>query len=122
MPNAAARFLTMLSAACALSRMTSPSWPVRISLPLPGRARRLDEQDVAADRRPGEAGGDAGDAGAHRHLALELGGPEHGGEIVDIDTDRSAFAFGDAHGGVAQGLADLALEVAHAGLARVVAG
>ncbi len=28
--------LTRLSAACALSRITSPSWPVRISLPPPG--------------------------------------------------------------------------------------
>ena len=32
----------------------------------------------------------------------------------------SALPFGDAHGGMAQDLADLALEVAHAGLARVV--
>ena len=31
-------------------------------------------------------------------------------------------ALGDAHRGMAQRLADLALEVAHAGLARVVAG
>ena len=36
MPSRAARFLTMLSAACALSFITSPSWPVRISLPWPG--------------------------------------------------------------------------------------
>ena len=34
-------------------------------------ARRLDEQDVAADRRPGEPGRHAGHAGAHRHLVLE---------------------------------------------------
>ena len=53
-------------------RITSPSWPVRISPPLAGHARRLDEQDVAADRRPGEPGRDAGHAGAHRDLALEL--------------------------------------------------
>ena len=36
-----------------------------------GNARRLDEQDVAADRRPGQAGCDARHAGAHRHLVLE---------------------------------------------------
>ena len=36
MPNEAARFLTIESAACALSFITSPSWPVRISRPLPG--------------------------------------------------------------------------------------
>ena len=38
------------SAACADSRITSPSWPVIVSLPSPGIARRLDEQDLAADR------------------------------------------------------------------------
>ena len=43
------------SAACADSFITSPSWPVSISLPLPGILRRLDEEDVAADRRPREA-------------------------------------------------------------------
>ena len=36
MPRSAARDLTRLSAAVALSRITSPSWPVRISAPLPG--------------------------------------------------------------------------------------
>ena len=36
MPSAAARFLTIDSAACALSFITSPSWPVRMSLPGPG--------------------------------------------------------------------------------------
>jgi hypothetical protein len=40
-------------------------------LAVAGRARGLDEQDVAADRRPGEAGGHAGHAGAHRHVVLE---------------------------------------------------
>jgi hypothetical protein len=36
MPRSSARFLTIDSAACALSRITSPSWPVRMSLPEPG--------------------------------------------------------------------------------------
>ena len=36
MPSVDARALTRLSAACALSFITSPSWPVRMSLPLPG--------------------------------------------------------------------------------------
>src|SRR5262249_1388717 len=35
-PNETARFLTRLSAACALSFITSPSWPVRMSRPPPG--------------------------------------------------------------------------------------
>ena len=37
-PYEPARLLTMLSAAWALSFITSPSWPVRISRPLPGVA------------------------------------------------------------------------------------
>ena len=47
------------------------------------------------------------------------GGPEYGAKIVGVDPDRPALTLGDADGDVAQGLADLALEVAHAGLARV---
>ena len=35
MPSEDARFLTIERAACALSFITSPSWPVRMSLPLP---------------------------------------------------------------------------------------
>jgi hypothetical protein len=41
------------------SFMTSPSWPVRIRLPLPA-SRRLDEEDVAAGGHPGQAGRHAG--------------------------------------------------------------
>ncbi len=84
-------------------------------------ARCLDEEDVAADRRPGEPGRDARHARAHRHLVLELQRPEHGRKLVLADADRAALALGDAHGRVAQRLADLALEIAHAGFARVVA-
>ena len=122
MPSATARFLTMVSAACALSFITSPSWPVRISLPVPGNARGLDEQDIAADRRPGEAGGHAGHAGAHRHFVLESRRAEDRQQIVARDADRAALPFGNPHRGVAQHLADLALEAAHAGFAGVAAG
>ena len=53
------------------SFITSPSWPVRMSLPLPGTLRRLDEEDVAAHRRPREAGRHARHGGALGHLVLE---------------------------------------------------
>ena len=43
------------SAACADSFITSPSWPVRISDPLPAHDLRLDVQHLAAVRRPGQA-------------------------------------------------------------------
>ena len=36
MPSDSARDFTTENAACALSFITSPSWPVRMSLPLPG--------------------------------------------------------------------------------------
>src|SRR5262249_44004934 len=85
-----------------------------------GNPRRLDEQDVAADWRPGEAGRDAGHARAHRGLAFEPGGPQDRREVLARDADRTGRTLGDAHGGMPQRLADLALEIAHAGFARVV--
>ena len=82
MPSATARALTRESAACALSFITSPSWPVRISLPLPGVRVAFDEEDVAADRGPGEAGGDAGHARAHGDLALEAARAQDAVEVL----------------------------------------
>ena len=70
--RAPARALTSDSAACALSFITSPSCPVRIRPSVARHPGRLDEQDVAADRRPGEAGRHAGDAAAHRDFGFEL--------------------------------------------------
>ena len=91
-----------VSAACADSFITSPSWPVRISLPCPASAR-LDEQDVAADRRPGKAGRHAGDRGTQRHLVLEARCAERVLHVLRIDGDRDARrAFRDLHRRVAQ--------------------
>jgi hypothetical protein len=42
-------------------------------------------------------------------------------QVGRVDAHAGDAAFGDAHGDVAADAADLALEVAHAGLARVVA-
>ena len=87
-----------------------------------GHARGLDEQDVAADRRPGEAGRDAGHAGAHRHLGLELarrrGSPRRSAASIAHAASASPSAMRTA--AWRSSVADLALEVAHAGLARVV--
>jgi hypothetical protein len=47
-----------------------------------GRARRLDEQDVAAHRRPGEARGHARHGGPHRHLVLEARRAEDRAEVL----------------------------------------
>src|SRR3989304_4041453 len=62
-------------------------------------------------RGPGQPGGNAGNARAHGHLALELRRPQDGGEIGDSDADWPALALRDAHRGVTQSLADLAFEV-----------
>src|SRR5690606_37706368 len=77
-----------------------------------GRARGLDEQDVAAHRGPGEARGDARHAGAHRDFALELAGPQDSRKVARIDADRPRLALGNAYRGVAERLADLALQAA----------
>ena len=42
---------------------------MRVEPPLPGMPGRLDEEDLAAGRGPGQAGGDARDARAVGHLA-----------------------------------------------------
>ena len=88
---------------------------------LSGRAGGLDEEDVAADRRPGEPGRDAGHAGAHRDLVFEAGLAEHRGEILRGDDDPVGAAFGDLDRGIAQCLADFALQIANAGLAGIAA-
>ena len=88
--------------------------------PRAGRARGLDEEDVAADRRPGESRGDAGHAAAHRDFGLEFARPEDGRKIVRAHVHLRGAALRDAHGNMAKDVADLALEIAHAGLARVV--
>src|SRR5262245_56452339 len=79
---------------------SSPSW----------HARRLDEQDVPADGCPGKTRRHARNARAHGDLAFELGRSQYERQVANADTDRSAFIFGDAHGGVAQRLADLAFK------------
>src|SRR5262249_57149464 len=86
-----------------------------------GTTRRRDEADVPAGRSPAKPGGDAGHARAHRRLVLETPRPENGGQRGAIDAHALDPAFGDAHGDVAADGTDQPLQIAHAGLARVVA-
>ena len=83
------------------------------------QARGLDEQDVAAHRRPGEPSRHAGNAGAQRHLALEPARAEDARHVGRLDVHVFRLTTGDAHGGIAHDGADLALEIAAAGLPRV---
>ncbi len=120
MPRSLARALTSDSAACALSFITSPSWPVRISLPAPGmRAASTNRMSppTGVHARP------VATPGTPLRIATSasnLRGPEDVREIVGADRRPLRAAFGDAHRDVAEHVADFALEVAHARLARVV--
>ncbi len=113
---------TKESAACADSFITSPSWPVSVQLALAGHPGRLDEEDVAADAasRRGRSRRPAPRVRSATSL-MNFGGAE---ELVRssscVDASRGcAFALGDLDRDAADDAGDLALEVAHAGLARV---
>ena len=72
-------------------------------LALSGRACGLDEQDVAADRRPREPGRNARHARAHRDLVFEARRSEDRRQVVGRDARRvRRFAFCDANRRVAQ--------------------
>ena len=127
MPSALRAVRTTDSAAWIDSCITSPSLPVVMVLPLPGIVDRLDRQQLAADLGPREAG----------HLAdlvLLLGHAEgvlaHAEVLVEVLAASTVMRFALPvlassvrmrldH--LAADLGDLALEAAHAGLARVVA-
>src|SRR5215218_783387 len=87
-----------------------------------GHRARLDEQHVAADGRPGQAGGDPGLARA----ALDVGGEARAAEqLAHLRACGRDLLLEAALRNLARDLAadraDLALEPAHAGLARVQA-
>ena len=119
MPSCVALLFTSVIAACTLSRMTSPSWPVRIMPPRP------DTREASMNRMSPPTGVQArpvatpGNAGALRDLALEARLAEHGADVLRRHHDLGSRALGDLHRGMAEHLADLALEVTHAGFAGV---
>ena len=117
-----ARARTYESAARADSCITSPSCPVRVRDPLPAHQADLGREDLAADLGPGQAGGDA-------HLAAfaRAGDPEsrlaeqlaHAlGRHGELGPRRRLLLQHLARQLAADG-GDLALQVAHPGLARV---
>ena len=82
---------------------------------------RLDEEDVAAHRRPGEPRGHPGDGQAHGDLPLEAAWSEDRRQVFDIQVDGCSGTLGDLHRHAAEDLADLALEVSYPRLAGVIA-
>src|SRR3954464_6880262 len=83
--------------------------------------RRLDEEDVASDRSDGQPGCDSGIGGAPAHLAGEPARPEPLANALLVDADLRLLALGDLAGRLAAEIGDPPLEVAHAGLAGVLA-
>ena len=85
-------------------------------------ARRLDEQHFAAGRRPGQTDRDARILRAVLDLLVEEARrAEHLDDDLGRDDDLGLVPFGAAARHLAAERADLALEVADAGLARVAA-
>src|SRR6476660_1365195 len=82
---------------------------------------RLDEEDVSADGRDGQPGGNAWVGGALADLAREAPWPEPLAHLLLVDSDLRLPAFCDLTGGLAAQVGDPALEVANAGLACVLA-
>src|SRR5947207_1878321 len=83
-------------------------------------AARLDEEHVAADRRPGQTNGDAGPPGALGNFDV---GPEpwRAEKLLHaLGCDFRAFglAFGDAPRALAADAAYFAFQAAHAGFTR----
>ena len=89
-------------------------------LTLAGHPGGLDEEDLAAGGGPGQPGGDPGDAGPVGQLAEEARRAQQVGKLVWSHADGAPLALGAAAGDLAADRGDLSLEVAQAGLARVV--
>ena len=82
---------------------------------------RLDEEDVAAGRRPGEPGCHAGSLVRRRCSAKKRRRPSSSRARLAGDPHLALrLALGDVAGDLAADRADLALQVADAGLARVL--
>ena len=79
----------------------------------------LDEEQVAARCRPGEAGGHAGKLGALGRLGVELLRPEDDLQLFRRDAPLQQGALGHVDRHRAADVGDGALEVADAGLPRV---
>src|SRR5207253_2097951 len=88
---------------------------------LPRHARRLDEEDVAAVRRPGEADGYPGILRPLRHLGEEALRPEVLADLLAGAQDGLGPPLGDGARHLPADPPDLSLQVAEPRLARVAA-
>ena len=88
--------------------------------PFAGHSGRFNEQNFAAGRRPGEAGGHAGDARAVGRLAEIAGRPQQFGDHRQSDGHELLPPFRVLTRDLAADRRDLSLKVAQAGFAGVV--
>src|SRR5207247_7395884 len=79
----------------------------------------LDEEDVAADGREGEAGRDARVGRALTRVGREAARPEPRAHALLVGLDALRLPLGDLARGLAAEVGDPALEIADARLARV---
>ena len=109
-------------AAWADSCITSPSWPVTFRPPVAGIRRRLDEEDVSADRGHGEPCRDARAQRCACARPRRTGAARATrGRAFSSALIFSRLALGDPACRLAADRGDLALELPNAGLARVLA-
>ena len=80
---------------------------------------RLDEHDVAADRRVVHAGGNAHLVFAGFALRVNLGASNQLLHVGGVHCDVLGLTVGDPPRNLARQLADLALQLPHAGLTRI---
>ena len=122
-PNSPARLRSQERAASADSRITSPSEPVSLSSPLPGMrvdsTKRMSPPAGVQARPTATPGCPARSAISGSNRTGPSSSARSSGAIV---TGPVSSVLGDAARDLPAHRADLALEVAHAGLARVAAG
>ncbi len=98
-----------------------PHGPGDLETFCPGHFRRLDEQDVAAERCPGQARHHPGDGGARvNFLRLhEDGMPEQFLDHLGCNPGGLFFPFGDVRPDFAADRTDAALQIADTGFTRI---
>ena len=95
--------------------------PRHLQLALAGRQRGLDEDDLAAGRRPHQPGRDAGPVDALSDVVVEAALAQRGAHLLHVVDLLHLLARRDVRHVAPDHRSDLSLQVAHARLARVLA-
>src|SRR5262249_50529828 len=86
-----------------------------------GHSCGLDKQDIATNGRPSEPGRNPRQARPHRNYVFEFSRAKDRWEVRDVDPQTGNRTFRNPHSNIPADSADLALQIAHTCLARVVA-